>query len=59
MEKQIEVDSVISENAMNEAFIQLESISATKTKISAKVKIDCNTEKGVTKKSVAIKSGDD
>lgn len=57
--KQIEVDSVVSENAMNEAFVQLESISATKSKITAKIKIDCNTDKGVIKKSVVIKTGDD
>lgn len=57
--KQIEVDSILSENAMNEAFIQLESISATKTKITAKIKIDCNTEKGVVKKSITVKAGDD
>ena len=57
--KQIEVDSVISENAMNEAFIQLEGISATKTKITAKIKIDCNTDKGVVKKSISVKAGDD
>ena len=57
--KQIEVDSVMSENAMNEAFIQLESVNATKTRITAKVKIDCNTDKGVIKKSVTVRSGDD
>ncbi|MDP3112914.1 MAG: DEAD/DEAH box helicase family protein, partial [Thermodesulfovibrionales bacterium] len=57
--KQIEVDSVISENAMNEAFIQLERINATKTKITAKIKIDCNTDKGVVKKSVTVNAGDD
>jgi len=57
--KQIEVDSVVSENAMNEAFVQLESISATKSKITAKIKIDCNTDKGVIKKSISIKAGDD
>lgn len=57
--KQIEVDSVVSENAMNEAFVQLESISTTKSKITAKIKIDCNTDKGVIKKSVSIKAGDD
>ncbi|MBN2654575.1 MAG: DEAD/DEAH box helicase family protein [Nitrospirae bacterium] len=57
--KQIEVDSVVSENAMNEAFIQLESIKAAKTRLTAKVKIDCNTDKGVTKKSFTVKSGDD
>lgn len=57
--KQIEVDSVVSENAMNEAFIQLVRINATKTKITAKIKIDCNTDKGVVKKSVSVKAGDD
>lgn len=57
--KQIEVDSVMSENAMNEAFIQLESVNASKTKITAKLKIDCNTNKGVIKKSVTVRSGDD
>src|SRR3990170_8285570 len=57
--KQIEVDSIVSENAMNEAFIQLESIKADKTKITAKIKIDCNTDKGVVKKSVKVKAGDD
>jgi type III restriction enzyme len=57
--KQIEVDSVVSENAMNEAFLQLESINATKTKITAKIKIDCNSNKGVVKKSVSVKTGDD
>jgi type III restriction enzyme len=57
--KQIEVDSVLSENAMNEAFVQLESIVPSKTKITAKVKIDFNTDKGVAKKSISVKSGDD
>jgi type III restriction enzyme len=57
--KQIEVDSVVSENAMNEAFVQLESITPTKSKVTAKVKIDCNTANGVTKKSVSVRSGDD
>ncbi|MBI5193049.1 MAG: DEAD/DEAH box helicase family protein [Nitrospirae bacterium] len=57
--KQIEVDSVVSENAMNEAFIQVESINAAKTKITAKIRIDCNTDKGVVKKSVTIRAGDD
>lgn len=57
--KQIEVDSVVNENAMNAAFIQLEGINATKTRITAKIKIDCNTDKGVVKKSVTVKAGDD
>ncbi|RJQ53884.1 MAG: DEAD/DEAH box helicase [Nitrospiraceae bacterium] len=57
--KQIEVDSVVSENAMNEAFIQLEGITATKTRLTAKIRIDCNSNKGVAKKSVTVRAGDD
>lgn len=57
--KQIEVDSILSNNSNNDAFLQLESINATKTKITAKIKIDCNTDKGLVKKSVNVKSGDD
>jgi type III restriction enzyme len=41
--KQIEVDSVVTENDFNEAFIALEKVAATKTKTSAKIKIDVNT----------------
>ncbi len=36
--KQIEVDSVYSENDFNDAFIQLEKVTATKTKVTAKGK---------------------
>lgn len=57
--KQIEVDSVMEENAFNSAFISLESITATKTKISAKVSIHVNGKEGVTTKTVSIKAGDD
>lgn len=57
--KQIEVDSVVSENAMNEAFIQVESINATSTRVTAKIKIDCNTPTGVQKKSFTVRAGAD
>lgn len=52
--KQIEVDSVYSENDFNDAFIQLENITSTKTKITAKVKIDVNDNNGVKRKSVKV-----
>jgi type III restriction enzyme len=35
--KQIEVDSIVTENDFNEAFIALEKVTATKTKTSAKI----------------------
>ena len=53
--KQIEVDSVVSENAMNDAFVQVEKIQPSgKNKITAKLKIDVNTSKGVVRKSVTV-----
>lgn len=57
--KQIEVDSVFSDNAMNDAFMKLESITATKTKITARIVIHINTSAGPVPKSIAVKTGDD
>lgn len=57
--KQIEVDSVIEENATNDAFISVDSITATKTKVSAKLSIMANERNGVSKKSVTVRAGDD
>ena len=50
--KQIEVDSVVSENDFNSPFLQLETITRTGNAIKAKIKIDVNTEGGVKRKSV-------
>ncbi len=57
--KQIEVDSVFEENSLNGAFVALESITATKTKVTAKVSIDVNDKNGVKRKSVSVRAGDD
>jgi len=57
--KQIEVDSIVTENDFNEAFICLEKVNATKTRTSAKIRIDVNTKDGVKRKSVTAKVGDD
>jgi type III restriction enzyme len=57
--KQIEVDSIVEENAFNDAFVQVDSIKATKTKITAKVSININDKGGVKKKSISVKVGDD
>ena len=57
--KQIEVDSIIEENAYNDAFVSVESITATKTKVTAKVSINSNDAGGVKKKTVTVKVGDD
>lgn len=57
--KQIEVDSVFEENSLNGAFVGLESIIATKTKVTAKVTIDVNDRNGVKRKQVSVRAGDD
>jgi type III restriction enzyme len=57
--KQIEVDSIIEENAYNDAFVSVESITATKSKVTAKVSINSNENGGVKKKTITVKVGDD
>lgn len=50
--KQIEVDSVMSENDFNNSYIQLENVTRTGNAIKAKIKIDVNTAEGIKRKSV-------
>jgi len=57
--KQIEVDSIVTENDFNDAFIRLEKVSATKTRTSARLSIDVNTNDGVKRKTITAKVGDD
>ena len=57
--KQIEVDSIIEENAFNDAYVAVESIKATKTKVAANLCIYSDEAGGVKKKSVSVKVGDD
>ncbi len=58
--KQIEVDSVIGENAMNDAFVKVESIQHSgKNKIITKITLDVNTAKGVQRKTLTANCGDD
>jgi type III restriction enzyme len=57
--KQIEVDSVIEENALNDAFVSLDAITAMKTRITAKVSIHINDKIAVKKKAFIVKAGDD
>lgn len=57
--KQIEVDSIYATASKNLAFIKVEDIKTAKTKITAKIKIEYNTDEGVKKKSLRVKNGDD
>ena len=57
--KQIVVSSVVEENSANTAFVALESVKATKTRITAKMKIHAAAADGVQVKSVSVRAGDD
>ena len=50
--KQIEVDSVVSENDFNSPYLQLENITRTGNAIKAKIKIDAISGDGIKRKSV-------
>jgi type III restriction enzyme len=57
--KQIEVDSIVEENSFNDAFISVDAIKATKTKVTAKLSINVNDKGAVKKKAVNVKVGDE
>lgn len=57
--KQIEVSSVISPDNFNAAYIRLKTVKVAKSKISARVEIDCNSSGGVKRKTVTAEVGDD
>ncbi len=57
--KQIEVDSVMSDDAFNEAYIELLDVTAKKTKITAKVSVYANVKGVVKKKTISISDNDD
>ncbi|MEA2173153.1 MAG: type restriction enzyme [Blastocatellia bacterium] len=52
--KRIEVDSVIEETDFNQPYIRVQSIKATKAKITAKLEIDVNGKKGPSRKAISI-----
>lgn len=55
--KRIEVSSVLDDPDFNQPFIQVQSISATKTKVTAKLLIDVNENAGPKRKSILISAG--
>jgi type III restriction enzyme len=55
--KRIEVDSVLDEPDFNQPFIQVQSITATKTRITAKIAIDVNANGGPQRKTLTLSSG--
>ncbi len=57
--KKIEVDSVLSEDAYNDAYIQVKSVQSKKTSVTAKVIIDKSDDYGLQKKEITLSVGDD
>ncbi len=57
--KQIEVDSVVDENAFNDAYISLEEIISQKTKVTAKLTIHVEDGGSIKKKTLTVKVGED
>ncbi len=57
--KQIEVDSVVSKNDHNSAYIKLEKFVPNKKSISAKIKIEYQAANDIKPKLVTVKIGDD
>lgn len=55
--KRIEVSSVLDDPDFNQPFIQVQSISATKTKVTAKLLVDVNEKTGLQRKSISISAG--
>lgn len=53
--KKIVVNSVVEEGDFNRPFIGVESISATRTKVTAKIKIDVQASSGPARKVVTVK----
>ena len=52
--KRIEVDSVVDGGDFNQPYIAVKSITATKTRISAKVEIDVESASGCKRKTVTV-----
>lgn len=55
--KRIEVSSVLDDPDFNQPYIQVQSISATKTKVTAKLMIDVNEKSGPQRKCISISEG--
>jgi len=55
--KRIEVDSVLDDSDFNQPYISVQSISATSSKITAKLMIDVNEKGAPKRKAVTISSG--
>ena len=54
--KRIEVDSILDQPGFNQPYVALKSITATKTKITAKLEIDVNGKEGPRRTEIRVQS---
>ena len=52
--KRIEVDAVLDDADFNKPYIEVKSVTATKTKITAKLVIDVDSDNGPKRKTVSV-----
>ncbi|PIR50706.1 DEAD/DEAH box helicase [Candidatus Peregrinibacteria bacterium CG10_big_fil_rev_8_21_14_0_10_49_24] len=57
--KMIDVDSVMTQDSFNSAFVEVQKVTSTKTRVSAKLRIEAATQTGVTRKDVTVRVGED
>ena len=57
--KRIEVDSVVDGGDFNQPYIGVKAITATRTRIAAKLEMDVEAAEGVTRRVVTVKGDDD
>lgn len=57
--KKIEVDGIESEDAFNQAYIELKAVTSKKKTLTAKLRIDVAAKDGVVKKDVTVRAGQD
>jgi type III restriction enzyme len=56
--KKIEVDSVLTRDSFNAAYVEILKVSSAKTKVTAKIRMEAATASGITRKEVTAKVGD-
>lgn len=57
--KKIEVDGIEIEDAANEAYVELKSVTSRKNTVTAKLRIDVSSKEGVKKKDISVRAGSD
>lgn len=52
--KRIEVDSVVEDQDLNRPYLNLKSVKASRTKVTARIELDVLTAKGISRKTITV-----